>query len=191
MSTLVIVKKKGIACMAADTLTSFGNNKQPATYVVHPNKIHQVGDSYLGIVGSAAHDLVMESVFANLKPLPSFQNRLEIFDFFRRLHPRLKEEYFLVPSDEHEESYESSELELCIANRYGIFGVYSLREVDEYQKFWAIGSGSEYALGAMYAVYEQLDSVEEIAKIGVQAGIEFDNASAAPVTCYCLELVPS
>jgi ATP-dependent protease HslVU (ClpYQ) peptidase subunit len=189
MSTLVVVKKNGRACIAAETLTSFGSNKQLSTYVVNPEKIYRVGDSYLGMVGSAAHDLVMASIFGQLKKNPTFQTRLEIFEFFRSIHPRLKEEYFLNPKDEEDDPYESSQLEICIANRYGIFSVFSLREVDEYTKFWAMGSGSEYALGAMYAVYESLESAEEIAAIGVKAGIEFDDGSAAPITSYSVELL--
>lgn len=188
MSTVVVVRKKGVACIAADTLSSFGSNKQPAAYVTHPEKIHPVGHAYVGSVGSAAHDLVLESVFSQLNRIPKFKTRLEIFEFFRKLHTQLKEDYFLNPKDEEDDPYESSQIELCIANCYGIFGVFSLREVDEYKKFWAIGSGSEYALGAMYACYDTLDSAQAIAEMGVQAGIEFDESSAAPVQAFCVAL---
>jgi ATP-dependent protease HslVU (ClpYQ) peptidase subunit len=187
MSTLIIVKKNGIACIAADTMTCFGSNKQLATYDVHPSKIQCVGDSYLGLVGSAAHNIVMESILSHDKP--HFQNRLEIFEFFRQLHPRLKEEYFLNPKEEDDDPYESSQMDLFIANPYGIFGVYSLREVFEYTKFWALGSGSEYALGAMYAAFDHFDSAEAIARIGVEAGIEFDDGSGGPISSYCVDLL--
>ena len=40
-----------------------------------------------------------------------------------------------------------------IANAHGIFGVYSMRDVIEYERFWASGSGGDYALGAMHALY--------------------------------------
>lgn len=189
MSTLVVVKKNGVACIAADTLTCFGSKKQFAIYDAHPNKIQPVGDSYLGLVGSAAHDLVVKSIFSREKKIPSFQNRLEIFEFVRKLHPRLKEEYFLNPKEEDDDPYESSQMDMFIANRYGIFGIFSLREVFEYQKFWAIGSGNEYALGAMYATYEHLDSAEAIAKVGIEAGIEFDDGSASPITSYRIDLL--
>jgi ATP-dependent protease HslVU (ClpYQ) peptidase subunit len=67
--------------------------------------------------------------------------------------------------------------------------VHSLREVCEYKKFWAIGSGSEYALGAMFAVYDIYDSVDKIAEAGVRAGAEFNNATAMPMTSYTIDLV--
>ncbi|OQY47141.1 MAG: MFS transporter [Candidatus Parabeggiatoa sp. nov. 2] len=188
MSTLVVVKKNGVASIAADTMTCFGSNKQQASYDAHPTKIQCVGDSYLGLVGSAAHNLVVESIFSRDKKVPRFQNRLEIFEFFRKLHPRLREEYFLNPKEEDDDPYESSQMDMFIANRYGIFGIYSLREVFEYKKFWALGSGGEYALGAMYAVYEHFDSAEAIARVGVEAGIEFDDGTGGPINSYCVDL---
>ena len=66
--------------------------------------------------------------------------------------------------------------------------MYSLREVSEYAKFWAIGSGSEFALGAMHALYNRLDSAEEIAKAGVEAGSEFDSSSALPMSLKVIDL---
>jgi ATP-dependent protease HslVU (ClpYQ) peptidase subunit len=71
---------------------------------------------------------------------------------------------------------------LFIMNRHGLFALYSLRAVDRFKRFAAVGSGSHYALGAMYAVYERDLSAPQIARIGVRAGIEFDHASLGPVT---------
>lgn len=188
MSTLVVVKKNRVACIAADTVTSFGRERLRATYTPHPEKIYKFGETYIGFVGSAAHEMVLESIFSNTKDIPLFQNRTEIFEFFRKLHPRLKEEYFLNAKDEDDDPYESSRMSIFMANRYGIFSVFELREVYEYTKYWAVGSGSSYSLGAMFAVYDRLDSAEEIARVGVHAGIEFDGASAEPVNAFCIEL---
>lgn len=189
MSTLVVVKKKGAVCIAADTVTSFGSRQQRATYVAHPEKIQRVGDSYIGLVGSAAHNLVVKSIFSQAENVPSFKNRLEIFEFFRQLHTQLKKEYFLNPKEDEDDPYESSQMDMFIVNRYGMFSVYSLREVYEYQKFWAMGAGSDYAIGAMYATYEHFDSAEPIARIGVEAGIEFDDGTAGPINTYCVDLI--
>lgn len=188
MSTLVVVKKNGIACIAADTMTCFGSNKQQATYDAHPSKILSVGESYLGLVGSAAHNIVIESLFSRKKKIPKFQSRLEVFEVFRKLHRRLKEEYFLNPKEDDNDPYESSQMDMFIANRYGLFGIYSLREVFEYNKFWALGSGGEYALGAMYATYERFDKASDIARVGVEAGIEFDDGSGGPINSCCVDL---
>ncbi|HHB92506.1 MAG TPA: MFS transporter [Thioploca sp.] len=189
MSTLVVVKKNGVACIAADTLTCFGNKKLSASYDAFPTKMLSVGDFYIGLVGSAAHNLVVESLLSNKKKLPNLNNRLKIFEFFCKLHSQLKDNYFLNPKEDEQDPYESTQMDLFIANRYGIFGIFSLREVFEYKKFWSIGSGGEFALGAMYAAYNNLDSAEEIAKIGVKAGIEFDDSSAAPIEYYNINLI--
>ena len=76
-----------------------------------------------------------------------------------------------------------------IANRKGIFGVYSMREVFEYTRYWAIGSGREFALGAMYAQYDRLKSASAVARAGIEAGCVFDKNSALPMTLYTLTLV--
>ncbi|MDM8550970.1 hypothetical protein QUF72_12860 [Desulfobacterales bacterium HSG2] len=191
MSTLVTVRKNGIVCIAAETVTTFGRERLRAPYTANPEKICRVGDSYIGFVGSAAHEMVLESIFSKEADIPEFRNRMEIFEFFRKLHPRLKEEYFLNPKDEDDDPYESTRICIFIANAYGIFSIFELREVYEYIKYWAIGSGSSYALGAMHAIYDHTDSAEEIAKAGVGAGIEFDGASSGPITSYCVSLASS
>jgi len=132
----------------------------------------------------------MDSIFYQIEPVPRFQTRQEIFEFFRKLHPILKNEYFLNPKHRKVTlPYESSRFSLFIANRYGIFSVFRLREVFEYSKFCAIGPGSRYALGALSAAYAHSGSAETIAKCGVEAGIEFNASSAAPITSYRIELV--
>ncbi len=104
------------------------------------------------------------------------------------MHPLLKEKYFLNPKDEEDDPYESTQIDALIANASGIFGIHSLREVTEYKKFWAIGSGSEYALGAMFTVYEQSEHAADIAAMGVAAGAEFNNASSMPMSSYEVKL---
>lgn len=188
MSTIVVVKKNGKACIAADSLTTFGDLRMGATYDTGHNKIQHYGDGYFGIVGSAAHALVMESVMKHNKVKLEFGDRMSIFETFRKLHPLLKDKYFLIAKDEAEDPYEATHIDAVICNPNGIFGVYSLREVSEYNSFWAIGSGSEFALGAMHALYNRLDSAEEIARAGVEAGAEFNTATSLPLSLYTVDL---
>ena len=77
---------------------------------------------------------------------------------------------------------------LLIANPHGLFGVYSYREVFEFERFWSIGSGRSFALGAMYAGYDKLKSAREIATLGLSAGCEFDKNSAAPLRLHTIKL---
>lgn len=193
MSTVVVAKKDGKVCIAADSLTSFGDLRLSSVYDAAHDKVLRYDENYLGIVGSAAHQLVLESVFASKKVVDKkieidFSSRLAIFESFLALHPLLKEKYFLNAKDEDDDPYESTQIDALIANPFGIFGVHSLREVTEYNKFWAIGSGAEYALGAMFAVYDSAASAEAIAQAGVAAGAEFNNASSMPLSSYVIDL---
>ena len=184
MSTVVVARKNGVACIAADALTTFGEQKQLPVYDCHSDKIQAVGDGAMAIVGSAAHALVIESVVRNRRIRFDLRDRLRIFESFRSLHAELKDNYFLNPKEGDDENapYESSRIDALVAHPSGIYGVYSLREVYEYSHFWAIGSGAEYALGAMHAVHAHAPDAETVARAGVAAGAEFDTGSALPMS---------
>jgi ATP-dependent protease HslVU (ClpYQ) peptidase subunit len=188
MSTLVAVRKNNEICIAGDSLTTFGDTRLSSGYDAAHDKIHKYGDNYIGVVGSAAHALVIQSIFDDKAAHKlDLSSRQAIFETFRALHPKLKEEYFLNPKEDEEDAYESSRMDVIIVNAAGIFGVYSLREVFEYSRFWALGSGSEFALGAMYALYDRADKAEEVARGGVEAGAEFNAASSLPMTHYTIK----
>ncbi|RMG50919.1 MAG: MFS transporter [Gammaproteobacteria bacterium] len=186
MSTIVAVKKNGCIVIAADSLTTFGDTRLPAVDDAAWDKIHRYRDSHIGIVGSAAHLLVIQSIFTEDADF-DLSNRAAIFETFRSLHPRLKEEYFLNPKEDEDDAYESTRMDALIANPDGIFGLFSLREVFEYQRFWAVGSGADYALGAMHALWERENDAEAIARAGVEAGAAFNNATSLPMTLYSME----
>ena len=191
MSTIVVVKKANKVAIAADTFSSLGNTKCEGKYFANHDKILRFRDSYIGIVGNSAHSNVFASIIRKYSERLSFGSVEEIFETYLKLHPILKEEFYLRPEEEDDDPYESSQIDALIANPYGIFGMFSWREVDEYNRFWAIGSGQEYALGAMYAVYEKMNDPEEIARTGVAAGCEFDDGSGLPCTSYSLQLLKS
>ena len=189
MSTIVVVKKDGECCIAADSMTSFGDMQLSAPYDLNHDKIQTFGRTRIGIVGSAAHTLVVESAMKHKDLKPDFATRDSIFATLIRLHKILKDEYFLTPKEVEDDPYESSHIDAVIATPGGIFGIYSLREVYEYNRFWAVGSGAPYALGAMQAVWsEKKRSARDIAKAGVEAGSEFDSASALPMTVRSVKL---
>lgn len=191
MSTVAVVRRGASVCLAADSLTTFGEQKQPPSYDRHSDKIQRLADGAIAIVGSAAHALVIESVVERRRVRLDLRDRMRIFESFRELHSELKEHYFLNPKESEEESdpYESTRIDALVANPHGIFGVYALREVYEYGNFWAIGSGAEYALGAMFTAWPDPDAdAERIAEAGVAAGIEFDTGSGPPVTSVTFPL---
>ncbi|MGE5339792.1 MAG: MFS transporter [Gemmatimonadota bacterium] len=183
MTTIVVVKKNREIAIASDALVTFGETRLPHGYEVN-EKIITVGDSYIGLAGSTAHFAVLADALRGMGADCRLGGRMEIFATFQKLHALLKEKYFLNPKEDESDPYESSQITAVIANASGIYGVYSYREVFSFDKFWGIGSGRNFALGAMYAVYDRGGSARQIAEIGVMAGCEFDKSSALPVRVF-------
>ncbi len=189
MSTIVVVRKGNVACMMADSLTSFGDQTLHASLDKHSNKIQEVAGSHWGIVGSAAHSLVIESAFGDDGIEGDFSSRASIFQTMLQLHKKMKDDYYLNPSDQEEDPYESIRFDAVLMNPHGIFGLFSLREVYEYTQYWAVGAGADYALGAMHAVYNRYKSAESIAKAGIEASATFNNSTALPATSQTVTLL--
>ncbi|MBI2925619.1 MAG: hypothetical protein HYY24_07940 [Verrucomicrobia bacterium] len=189
MSTIVVVKKAGVACIAADTLTTLGNTKESARYIEQPTKIVKVGESYIASVGHASWELVLRSYFSDRKRKRDFHSTLAIFETVREMHRFLKEKYYLNPEAEKDADFESSQLDALIANAHGIFGLYSLRSVQAYTRFYARGTGAHYALGAMFAAYDDnTKDAEAVARLGLAAAAEFDDVTALPLDLFTLRL---
>ena len=92
------------------------------------------------------------------------------------------------PNERSEDSYESTRMDVLIANPHGIFGVSAYRHVQQFTKFYSYGNGNEYATGAMYAIYDDPSkSAEDIARLGIQAAIEFEDSSGLPIISYTVQ----
>lgn len=188
MTTIVVVRKAGSVAIAADTLVTFGDTRLAHRFESN-SKLFRVestrGASYVGVAGSVAHFPVLRKAMASLA---ADQLRLDskdaVFDTFNRLHPVLKDSFFLQTKEDDNDPYESSQFSVVIANASGIYGLYSYREVFEFKEFWGIGSGRSFALGAMHAAWSGARTAREVALAGVHAGIEFDKNSAGPVDVF-------
>ncbi len=187
MTTIVVVRKGGKAALAADSLTTFGSTRLAPAYDRNPHKIIAFRDSFIGVAGSAAHQLVLENLLGK-NPDLALHGKESIYESFRRLHPQLKDEAFLNPKEEDDDPYESSQMTVMIANPSGIFAVYSMREVFEFDRFWAIGSGRDFALGAMHVAFPRAKSAEQVARVGVEAGAEFDTGTSLPLALHTVTL---
>jgi ATP-dependent HslUV protease, peptidase subunit HslV len=180
MTTVVVVRKGGTVAIAADSLVTFGDTRLGHGYEAN-EKLFRVGDSWIGMAGTTAHFPVLRRALAALPPDElRLHSRDQVFDTFLKLHPKLKESYFLNTKEDDADPYESSQFTALIANRAGIFGVYSYREVFEFDRFWGIGTGRAFALGAMYAGFDRLKTAREIAELGIRAGSEFEWADPRP-----------
>jgi ATP-dependent HslUV protease subunit HslV len=183
VTTCVVVRKNNEIAIASDSLVTFGDTRLSNAYEAN-EKIFRVGNSYVTLAGTAAHFPVMRKLLTEMGEECRLDSRDQVFETYSKVHNILKEKYFLNTKEDEDDPYESSQITSLVANRNGIFGVYSYREVFSFDRFWGIGSGRNFALGAMYAVYDRLSSARDIAEVGVQAGAEFDKSSAAPFRIF-------
>ena len=188
MTTLCVARKGGQVAIAADALVTFGDTRLAHGYEAN-DKVFRIGDSWVGMAGTTAHFPVLRKALGALpRGELKLHSRDAVFDTFLKLHPKLKDQYFLNTKEEDSDPYESSQFTVLIANGSGIFGVYSYREVFEFERFWAIGSGRAFALGAMHALWDGTRSARELVEAGARAGCEFDKNSAGPIKAHTLKL---
>lgn len=191
MTTIVVVRKGNEAVIGADTLGTYGDQLESATYIKNASKLIAVGDTWLAVTGHAALDMVLRNIFAHTKNRRAFHSVDEILTTSLELHRRLKDHYFLNPEEDDQDSFESSRMNILLANPHGIFGLCARRTVFEYVKFYAFGSGEQYALGAMHATYDIAANAEAVARAGLEAAISFDSGSGAPVEIKKIKLKKS
>lgn len=190
MTTLAVVRKNGQCAIAADTLTKWGGTKESAAYVANHEKIFQVGDSYLAVTGSTTFKLILNEYFAQLETPPRLDSVSSIFRTWQELHAAMKERYFLIPTEDKEDDLETSRFYILIANPHGIFGVAPHRAVQEFTKFYAYGAGADYALGALYAAYDQPKlNAEALARLAVETAAEFDDSTGTPISSKMVRAV--
>ncbi len=186
MSVVVVVKKDQMIVIAADTLTTLGGYiGMNSTHKSNSEKMVQYEDSWIGSVGaSMAKQMFLQALKGNSKEL-SLHGIDNIYRTMLKIHQILKREHYLFPHKK-EQHVESSQMTLLIANSSGIFGVSEDRYVADYSKFWANGSGRDYALGAMEQAYDT-HTASEIARIGVEAACEFDKHCELPMNLHTIK----
>jgi ATP-dependent HslUV protease subunit HslV len=149
----------------------------------------RAGDTWIGAAGSATFKTIMRDYFGQPKVKPRFDSTLNIFKTWHKFHAVLKDQYFLVTASDKDDTLESSRFDVLLANPSGIFGVGAHRTVQEYVKFYAIGSGTDLALGAMYACYDDPKlSAAQIALRAIEAAAEFDDATGLPAIVQTVKL---
>ena len=184
MTVITAVRKGNEIAIACDTQSTSGNHtlKYVADYKVNHNKLLTYGESIVGLSGTVAIKQIFEDLFDQLEPEP-FSSRQAIFRWILKQQSKLKSDYFLKTDAGNNKNQvaETNWLSALIANPHGIFGIGAYREIIEYSKFWAIGSGGSFALGAMEILYEQDLSAAEIAKQGALTATKFSPTCAEPI----------
>lgn len=189
MTTIAAARKGKKICIGCDSLTIFENRKEiEGKSVLGGSKILKCNNAYINFSGSAVWSQVFSAYLKKISPQQKFSDPNSIFKEMLHFHKELKEEFFLTPQQHSSDIFESSEHLILLISPHGIFEIDWTRNVREYKKFAAIGTGDEYAMGAMQAVYDSEKDPVEIVKAGIRASAKFDKKTELPIECYSISL---
>ncbi len=185
MSIALALEKNGELIVAADTLTSFGHTKVPP--VLHTaDKVRRVGASFLATTGWGLYENILDDVIAR-RTIVKLGSREQIFNFFLRLWNDLHKKYSFVNDQiEEKESGPFGNLDstFLVAGRAGIFYVGPDMSVTKVRHYFAIGSGAQFALGALHALHGSKLDAEAIARRAVESAIAFDTYCGGEVQIH-------
>ncbi len=175
MSIVVAVKKGEELVIASDTQNNFGS--QIITFENHrATKVHHIGSAYLGTTGWGLYDNILTDFLSRERKVDLSDER-SIFTFFLRLWKAMHEHYTLVDDkrDSDDESpFADLDAAFLIVNPNGIFYVASDLSVTKFRQYFAIGSGANYSLGALHALYDREGTAWELARAAVESAIALD-----------------
>ena len=149
MTTIVGIRQKnGEFFLGADTQLS-----SPGAMLGNLHKIVQYADeksnmtTLIGIAGSATAILAIQDLLDS--DAYTFDSTINVYRSALAMHLSMREHHGLVIEEEFHTPFESMQCQMLIANKAGMWTVLSSREVIPVETFAAIGSGREFALGAL------------------------------------------
>jgi ATP-dependent HslUV protease subunit HslV len=175
MSIIAAVRSTDAITIAADSLAVFGEGLIVPANNARVCKLMRIGDAVLGGTGWAVYDDIIDHHLAD-KPPPSLNNRRDIYAFFLDLWSVLREKYTLVNDQAASKDTPFGDLDasFLVASPGGLFKVSSDLGVTEFTRWYAVGSGSEYAMGAMHALRDRVDEDAVLVTHACQAAIDMD-----------------
>lgn len=188
MSIVVAVTKNNQTVMAADTLTCFGDAEQVPADNCPTIKIRKLGSALLGGTGWAVYDDIIEHYVVENKE-PDLSDRQSIFTFFLDLWKAMHDRYTLVndQAQSKESPFGDMDSSFLIANSNGIFKISQDLSVTSFNQYYAIGWGADYALGAMYNLYQSDFDAATIAKQAAKTAIEFNVHCGGDITVMSVQ----
>lgn len=187
MSIAVAIRKNQHTVIATDSLVSFGSGQIPASNY-QTDKMLRIGDSIIASTGWALYDNLLTAYTHQLTDTPPLNDEMAIFSFFVEFWKKMKADGCFV-NDQCEEKnspFVDLDAQFLIVNQHGIFVVASNMNVIKFDEYYAIGSGSDYALGALHALYNEPLDATTIAKRVVNAAISLDTSCGGQVNCQTI-----
>lgn len=174
MTIVVAVRKGGRTVLAADTMTSRGNERMPKENGA-ADKIVTAGATLIGGAGWTIYDTILRDHLARGR-VPAFRSETEIYAYFVKFWRALHDRYSFVNDQPTEDKRPFADLDadFVVANAHGIFEVGPDMAVTRCERYVAIGSGAHYALGALQALWDTEPSADALARKACAAAICFD-----------------
>jgi ATP-dependent HslUV protease subunit HslV len=191
MSVAVAVQKDHQIVIASDTQDNFGSNRVSFDNY-SSKKIIPVGSSYVATTGWGIYEDILDDYLVAKRDL-SLDSKQQIFSFFMNFWKDLHEKYSFVKdqTDEDDDSpFGGLDATFLIANPYGIFYVSSNMSVTRFEKYFAIGSGADFSLGTIYALYDLAFTAEEIAQKAIEAAIMFNIYCGGKIELFHVKKFP-
>ncbi|HOT45733.1 MAG TPA: hypothetical protein PLM53_14915 [Spirochaetota bacterium] len=181
MTIILAVHKDDETVIAADTRISFGGEIIPGDNL-RVEKIIRAGSSFIGSSGWGLYDNIMTDYVSRREDV-ALDDVSSIFNFFLDFWQELHRRYPFVndQSGGKESPFGDLDAKFLIANPSGIFHVGNNLSVRKFEKYYAIGSGSSYSLGALDALYDREPDAETIARRAVLTAMKFDRACGGEV----------
>lgn len=202
ITAAIVDNQVSISC---DSLFSSGSMGLNSKNLDNKSKLIEFQDAYFGLVGWTCMsdiltaildrhmvEIILEHSEDTISP-SNIKTQEQMFIMVLAIHAKMKEHYFIHTNDGHfeDQPVESSQLDFIMINRHGIFSCESFRSVLKHSKFHAIGSGQQFAMGAMHSYFNDRDSAlvgGDLVERGVLAACEFDNGCALPLITHTLRL---
>ena len=176
MTIAVAVRKGGEIVLAADTQNNFGHNRAPIANH-RTQKIITVGANHLATSGWGLYANILTDFLARRR-VPKLDTERDVFRFFQAFWKALHEQYSLVndqcQNEEDRSPFGDLDASFLLVNPGGIFFVSSDTSVTEFQQYYAVGSGAEFALGALHALYDTKADAEVLARRACAAAMAFN-----------------
>lgn len=185
MSVVAAVRRHGAITIAADTLALFGEGMTISEENARASKLSRVGEAVIGGTGWAVYDDILEH-YLQESGIPALRDRQSIYSFFLGFWRALRETYTLVNEQAVSKDTPFGDLDatFLIASPGGLYKVSSDLGVTEFQRFHAIGSGSEYALGAMHVLIDEEQDDQALVSRACAAAIATDASCGGSIDVF-------
>ena len=176
MTCIIGIKKNNQVLLASDSLTIYGNLKLVNS--INDYKIYQFPYFSVALAGEGPVSEVLENIERDLSWNHEVANsRADCTHLLQSFGEKFTDK---VPEAEND----SLKYEFLIATKTKLFWCLSEPSVFEIGDYWAAGSGSDFALGVLYALHSQIGNgitIEEAAEVAVLAACKFNQDCEAPV----------